>query len=155
MTGMDADAALRAARRAEWKHRLVWFGAACAALTVAVLCATANAQMGPNPYRNVDGLQAGQGPGRIGEPWAKLPGGREIGSPGGLEIDRDGEHLWAILRCGNDGTPRGSHSLRAHPSLTIQTFLRSFLGLLGFTPGHEARGLPTIVRVSGAPGAEL
>jgi parvulin-like peptidyl-prolyl isomerase len=34
---MDADAALRAARRAEWKHRLVWFGAACAALTVAVL----------------------------------------------------------------------------------------------------------------------
>jgi len=69
-----------------------------------------NAQMGPNPYRPVDGLQAGKGPGRIGEPWAKLPGGREVGSPGGLNIDLDGEHLWAVLRCGSDGTPRGSQT---------------------------------------------
>jgi DNA-binding beta-propeller fold protein YncE len=81
-----------------------------AALAVAVLYAKAEAQAGLNPYRNVDGLQAGQGPGRIGEPWAKLPGGRAMGSPGGLEIDVDGEHLWAIVRCGNDGTPRGSQT---------------------------------------------
>ncbi len=68
------------------------------------------AQSGPNPYRLVEGLQAGAGPGRIGEPWAKLPGGRAMGSPGGLHIDVDGESLWAIVRCGNDGTPRGGQT---------------------------------------------
>jgi len=70
----------------------------------------ADAQTGFNPYRPVDGLQAGSGPGRIGEAWAKLPGGRPMGSPGGLHIDLDGEHLWAIVRCGGDGTPRGSQT---------------------------------------------
>ena len=81
-----------------------------AALAIAALCGEAQAQMGPNPYRPVDGLQAGEGPGRIGQPWTKLPGGREMGSPGGVEIDVDGEHLWAIVRCGSDGTPRGSQT---------------------------------------------
>ncbi|RIK74482.1 MAG: peptidylprolyl isomerase [Planctomycetota bacterium] len=37
MTGMDADAALRAARRSEWKRRFVWLGIACVVLAVAVL----------------------------------------------------------------------------------------------------------------------
>ena len=68
------------------------------------------AQTGPNPYRPVEGLQAGAGPGRIGQPWATLPDGRLMGSPGGIEVDVDGEHLWAIVRCGNDGTPRGSQT---------------------------------------------
>lgn len=81
-----------------------------AALAIAVLYVEAPAQMGPNPYRPVGGLQAGEGPGRIGEPWAKLPNGRGMGSPGGIEIDVDGEHLWAIVRCGDDGTPRGSQT---------------------------------------------
>jgi DNA-binding beta-propeller fold protein YncE len=70
----------------------------------------ADAQSGPNPYRPADGLQAGSGPGRIGTGWAKLPGGREMGSPGGLHVDMDGEHVWAIVRCGSDGTPRGSQT---------------------------------------------
>ena len=80
------------------------------AVAMAALGAEAEAQMGPNPYRPVGGLQAGNGPGRIGEPWAKLPGQRQMGSPGGVNIDVDGEHLWAIVRCGNDGTPRGSQT---------------------------------------------
>jgi sugar lactone lactonase YvrE len=67
-------------------------------------------QTGSNPYRSVDGLQAGQGPGRMGGPWAKLPAGRRMGSPGGIEVDVDGAHLWAIIRCGNDGTPLGSQT---------------------------------------------
>ena len=79
-------------------------------LGILLVHAGAQAQTGPNPYRQVGGLQAGGGPGRIGESWAKLPGGREMGSPGGLEVDVDGEHLWAIVRCGNDGTPRGSQT---------------------------------------------
>jgi sugar lactone lactonase YvrE len=70
---------------------------------------TVHTQSGSNPYRPVEGLQAGRGPGRIGETWARL-GKREVASPGGLDIDTDGEHLWAILRCGNDGTPRGSQT---------------------------------------------
>ena len=81
-----------------------------AALVLAVLPTEAQAQTGPNPYRPVGGLQAGSGPGRIGEPWAKLPDGRAMGSPGGIEVDVDGEHLWAVVRCGNDGTPRGSQT---------------------------------------------
>ena len=80
------------------------------ALAIAVLHGEAWAQMGPSPYRPVGGLQAGSGPGLIGEPWAKLPDGREMGSPGGVEVDVDGEHIWAIVRCGNDGTPRGSQT---------------------------------------------
>ena len=81
-----------------------------AVVAIAVLHAELEAQTGPNPYRPVSGLQAGSGPGRIGEPWAKLPDGREMGSPGGIEVDVDGEHIWAIVRCGNDGTPRGSQT---------------------------------------------
>jgi hypothetical protein len=83
------------------------------ALLVASLAVTAPgvlAQTGPNPYRLVEGLQAGGGPGRIGEPWAKLPAGRAMGSPGGLHIDVDGMQLWAIVRCGSDGTVRGSQT---------------------------------------------
>ena len=63
-----------------------------------------------NPYRRVDGLQAGQGPGRLGVAWPKLPGGRLVGSPAGMDVDRDGESLWAALRCGNDDTPLGSQT---------------------------------------------
>ena len=83
---------------------------ASAVLLLATLGGEIRAQTGSNPYRPVGGLQAGMGPGLIGEPWAKLPGGRQMGSPGGVNIDVDGEHLWAIVRCGNDGTPRGSQT---------------------------------------------
>jgi DNA-binding beta-propeller fold protein YncE len=79
-----------------------------AAVAVTALQALVHAQM--NPYRPVDGLQAGRGPGLLGEAWPKLPGGRQVASPGGLDIDVDGEHLWAALRCGNDKTPRGSQT---------------------------------------------
>jgi DNA-binding beta-propeller fold protein YncE len=77
---------------------------------VGALQGNADAQSGPNPYRPADGLQAGGGPGRIGAGWAQLPAGREMGSPGGLHVDVDGEHIWAIVRCGSDGTPRGSQT---------------------------------------------
>jgi len=86
----------------------LWLGAAIAmAMT---LQTDVHTQSGSNPYRSVDGLQAGQGPGRMGGPWAKLPPGRKMGSPGGIEVDVDGAHLWAIIRCGNDGTPLGSQT---------------------------------------------
>ncbi|MBM4183913.1 MAG: hypothetical protein FJ207_06755 [Gemmatimonadetes bacterium] len=89
----------------------------CGALTAALLSVGVGAlqlplaaQTGPNPYRLVEGLQAGAGPGRIGEPWAKLPAGQQMGSPGGLHIDVDGVSLWAVIRCGSDGTPRGGQT---------------------------------------------
>src|SRR5215208_104761 len=44
------------------------------------------AQVLPNPYRIVDG-------------WAQLPGGRPMGAVGKAAIDRDGRHLWAVIRC--------------------------------------------------------
>ena len=39
-----------------------------------------------NPYRTVDG-------------WAKLPGGRTMGAVGGVTMDPDGRHIWAVIRC--------------------------------------------------------
>ena len=44
------------------------------------------AQALPNPYRTVDN-------------WAQLPGGREMGAVGGVTVDPDGDHIWAVVRC--------------------------------------------------------
>jgi len=64
-----------------------------------------SAQSSRNPYRPVEGLQAGEGPARLGRPWAKLPDGRHMGSPAGMEVDLDGEHVWVAIRCGGEGDP--------------------------------------------------
>jgi len=53
----------------------------------------------PNPYRPVQGLADGGGPYIPGGGWAKLPGGRQMGPPASVDIDIDGESLWAIIRC--------------------------------------------------------
>jgi len=76
-----------------------------AVVAITALSAEVHGQMGPSPYRPVEGLQAGQGPGLMGGPWLKLPAGRGMGSPGGLHIDIDGESLWAVIRCGGEGDP--------------------------------------------------
>jgi len=60
--------------------------AAALAAAPHVVGSTLRAQVPPNPYRIVDG-------------WAQLPGGRAMGAVGKVVIDRDGEHLWAIVRC--------------------------------------------------------
>jgi len=44
------------------------------------------AQPYPNPYTEV-------------EVWAKLPDGRTMGAVGDVEVDPDGEHIWAVIRC--------------------------------------------------------
>lgn len=56
--------------------------------SIVLLCAasTAGAQSYPNPYRAVEG-------------WATLPGGRPMGAVGGVQMDPDGEHVWAVVRC--------------------------------------------------------
>jgi DNA-binding beta-propeller fold protein YncE len=90
--------------------RCIQAGITVVAVAIGALPQGARAQTGPNPYRLVEGLQAGGGPGRIGDVWAKLPSGRQMGSPGGLHVDADGAHIWAIVRCGSDGTPRGSQT---------------------------------------------
>jgi len=41
----------------------------------------------PNPYKMEDN-------------WAKLPDGRKMGAPIGVEVDRDGKSLWVFDRCG-------------------------------------------------------
>ncbi len=53
----------------------------------------------PNPYRPVQGIADGGGPYVPGGGWAKLPGGRQMGPPASVDIDIDGESLWAIIRC--------------------------------------------------------
>jgi DNA-binding beta-propeller fold protein YncE len=54
-----------------------------------VMVATGGSVLGqalPNKYRLVDG-------------WAKLPGGRPMGAVGDVTVDRDGQHVWAVIRC--------------------------------------------------------
>lgn len=52
-----------------------------------LLTATAAfAQPYANPYRSVEG-------------WAKLPDGRSWGAVGDLDVDPDGVHMWAVVRC--------------------------------------------------------
>ena len=46
----------------------------------------AHSQSYANPFRAVDG-------------WAKPPAGREMGRVGDVEVDPDGKHIWAIVRC--------------------------------------------------------
>ena len=48
--------------------------------------ATAFAQALVNPYRIADG-------------WAQLPGGKPLGAVGKADMDLDGRHVWAIVRC--------------------------------------------------------
>ncbi|MBH53596.1 MAG: hypothetical protein CMI18_04535 [Opitutaceae bacterium] len=40
----------------------------------------------PNPYRAAD-------------TWAKLPDGRQMGAVGDVQVDPDGVHIWAVIRC--------------------------------------------------------
>lgn len=44
------------------------------------------AQSYSNPYQMVDG-------------WAQMPSGRQMGAVGGVTMDPDGRHLWAVVRC--------------------------------------------------------
>ena len=51
-------------------------------------------------------LLAGSGPGaqtsnpyRLADGWATLPGGRTMGAVGDVDIDPDGRHVWAVIRC--------------------------------------------------------
>jgi len=67
------------------------FGIAIMAVTL-VTGSVVLAQVLPNPYRQV-------------EDWAKLPAGRTMGAVGGVTMDPDGEHLWAVIRC--DATAPG------------------------------------------------
>jgi DNA-binding beta-propeller fold protein YncE len=56
------------------------------------------AQNSTNAYAIVDG-------------WAKLPGGREMGAVGKTTIDRDGRHIWAVVRCDAGGDRFGTECL--------------------------------------------
>ena len=48
---------------------------------------SADPNSAPNPYK-------------MEENWAKLPDGRKMGSPIGVEVDRDGKSVWVFDRCG-------------------------------------------------------
>lgn len=57
-----------------------------ALITMLMFAAQAMSQALPNPYRAVDN-------------WAKLPNGRTMGAVGGVTMDPDGRHVWAVIRC--------------------------------------------------------
>ncbi len=65
------------------------------------------AQALPNPYRLVDG-------------WAKLQGGREVGAVGDVDIDVDGRHVWAVLRCDAGGDKFGYECLDSNLDVVVK-----------------------------------
>ena len=81
----------------------------------------ASGQALPNPYRAVDG-------------WAKLPAGRQMGAVGGVKVDNDGRHIWAIVRCDATAPDRfGNECLDSNLDPIIKfapdgTVVRSFGG---------------------------
>jgi DNA-binding beta-propeller fold protein YncE len=78
------------------------------AASVLLLCATtALAQPLPNPYRLVDG-------------WAKLPDGRQIGAVGDVDVDVDGRHIWAVLRCDAGGEAFGYECLESNLDVVVK-----------------------------------
>jgi sugar lactone lactonase YvrE len=82
-------------------------------ITLAVALATVgsvahvHAQALPNPYRQVEG-------------WAKLPGGRQIGAVGDVDIDVDGRHVWAVLRCDAGGDKFGYECLESDLDVVVK-----------------------------------
>ena len=58
----------------------------CTTLVSCVAISTAHAQAYSNPYATVD-------------TWASLPDGRVFGAVGDLDVDPDGIHIWAVVRC--------------------------------------------------------
>src|SRR5882672_969242 len=73
-------------------NRVTYTLAAAVIAAVAMTGARAQAQSpdpnaAPNPYR-------------MEENWAKLPDGRKMGAPSGVEVDRDGKSVWLFDRCG-------------------------------------------------------
>jgi sugar lactone lactonase YvrE len=76
---MDSDRLTLPVARSKWT-------AALECLVALAFTVAAAPQALPNPYRNVDG-------------WAKLANGRVIGAVGDVDIDPDGQHVWAVIRC--------------------------------------------------------
>ncbi|MGB4247294.1 MAG: hypothetical protein WBJ75_06190, partial [Pseudohongiellaceae bacterium] len=56
------------------------------ALALSAATLTATAQPYPNPFMTV-------------ENWSTLPNGRTMGAVGDTDVDPDGVHIWAIIRC--------------------------------------------------------
>ncbi|MCB1672923.1 MAG: peptidyl-alpha-hydroxyglycine alpha-amidating lyase family protein [Gammaproteobacteria bacterium] len=70
-------------------HHFAWRPAATGLLSALLFLFSSSltlAQGYPNPYATTAG-------------WLKLPDGRTMGAVGDLDVDPDGEHIWAIVRC--------------------------------------------------------
>lgn len=55
-------------------------------LSSALFSGIATAQPYPNPYAQLNS-------------WVQLPGGRTMGAVGDVDVDPDGVHMWAVVRC--------------------------------------------------------
>src|SRR5688572_17351357 len=102
------------------------FLAALAVLATLGAATNALGQALPNPYRLVDG-------------WAKLPAGRQIGAVGDVDIDIDGRHVWAVLRCDAGGDAFGYECLDSNLDVVVKfapdgTAVESFGGGLFIWP---------------------
>ncbi|MBL4820297.1 MAG: hypothetical protein JKY98_04805 [Gammaproteobacteria bacterium] len=67
------------------------FTTAFLGLSLLIASSVTLAQGYPNPYASLNS-------------WAELPGGRTFGAVGDVDVDPDGVHIWAIMRC--DATER-------------------------------------------------
>jgi sugar lactone lactonase YvrE len=80
-------------------NRVLWAALSGIAVLLAASVSCFAQAPSDNPYRPVRGLADGGGPAIPGGEWAKLPGGREMGPPASVQVDVDGESIWALIRC--------------------------------------------------------
>jgi hypothetical protein len=99
---------------------------AAAALAAWAAVTVVGAQALPNPYRIVDG-------------WARFQNGRQMGAVGDVDLDPDGRHLWAIVRCDAGGDRFGYECLDSTLDVVVKfapdgTAVASFGGGLFIWP---------------------
>ena len=91
-------------------------------LLLAGVAALATAQPYPNPYRMVND-------------WAKLPDGRGPGAMGDVDVDPDGKHLWAVVRCDAGSEKFGYECLDSDLDAVVQFSLETGEALTSFGSG--------------------
>jgi DNA-binding beta-propeller fold protein YncE len=75
---------------------------------MASIAAIAMLAVGGRVGAQTDDPNAAPNPYKMEENWAKLPDGRQMGSPIGVQVDRDGKSVWVFDRCGANDCAKSS-----------------------------------------------
>lgn len=101
---------------------LIWLPRMLACILLAGAGGALVAQPYPDPYRMV-------------HDWAKLPEGRTMGAVGGVIVDPDGKHVWAVIRCDAGPEKFGYECLDSDLDSVVKFSLETGEAVLSFGGG--------------------